>query len=455
VSPSPPPSHRWLPWRSLAWLLACASSPATAPRAAATMAFAAVRLLRLILQLAVPTQLLPAAAASAAPVVRTQPIRDGWSLASSAALAPAAAAGGAQISTPGYATPAPAWARLKTFPATVLSALDEIGDAAPGVAPGKIFFSQNFKAVQTSRFDVPWWYRVDLPPTAAAAATAGGRALLTFTGLNYRANIWVNGKLLATNSTVAGAYIYTDIDITSALVKATPSPPQQQGGGGVDGRGAAAAVAIEVTRSYDWGLDCRHPELPPNEQASCRGRNKSAAQDLGITWVDWAPAPHDGNMGLWRDVILTTISPATPAVTCRYPGVHTRLSTDHTSAQVEVSAELRNWGPTPQSGHFQVQLGTLGTASVAVHLPAAAQLTKSPHPTDKNAASAAPPSATRLVSLNISLSGLTDAELWWPWQMGRPTLHNLTMGFAAAPTSSRRGGGGGGGVEWLGTTGVH
>ena len=42
-----------------------------------------------------------------------------------------------------------------------------------------------------------------------------------------------------------------------------------------------------------------------------------------------------------------------------------------------------------------------------------------------------PAGAALTVTANLSLTGLTDAQLWWPWQMGAPTRHNLTMGFAA------------------------
>jgi hypothetical protein len=110
----------------------------------------------------------------------------------------------AQISSPGYVAAANKWLNLSTFPATVLAALDDSGNAAEGVAAGQVFFSQNLKLVQTSRFDVHWFYRTLLPDSAASTAKAGGLALLTFQGLNYRANIWVNGKLLASNATIAG-----------------------------------------------------------------------------------------------------------------------------------------------------------------------------------------------------------------------------------------------------------
>lgn len=66
-------------------------------------------------------------------------------------------------------------------------------------------------------------------------------------------------------------------------------------------------------------------------------------------------------MGLWRDVILSTsaIGEPTPAVTCRYPGVHTSLRSGNTAADVQVTAELLNWGETAVSGTFQVNMDPL------------------------------------------------------------------------------------------------
>ena len=87
-------------------------------------------------------------------------------------------------------------------------------------------------------------YRAPLPSAAvhavAAGSGGGGRAVLTFKGINYRANIWVAGQHLSSSTRVEGAYNYHDVDITDALTKAAAA--------GGDGSGGGAALAVEVFR---------------------------------------------------------------------------------------------------------------------------------------------------------------------------------------------------------------
>ena len=104
-------------------------------------------------------------------------------------------------------------------------------------------------------------------------------------------------------------------------------------------------LAVEVFRSYDWGLDCK-ADIPSNEQVSCRGRDKNHSLDLGISFVDWAPAPHDSNLGLWRGVELMLL-PAEAPITIRYPQVKTTLSNDGAHASFEIVAEVRIAVGTP------------------------------------------------------------------------------------------------------------
>lgn len=71
--------------------------------------------------------------------------------------------------------------------------------------------------------------------TTFTVPTGSKNALLTFQGLNYRADIVVNGVMVANASTVAGAYRYFDFDVTKyitigmpATLQVTVYPPNDQ-----------------------------------------------------------------------------------------------------------------------------------------------------------------------------------------------------------------------------------
>ena len=59
--------------------------------------------------------------------------------------------------------------------------------------------------------------------------------------------------------------------------------------------------------------------------------------DLAITFVDWNPAPPDRNMGLWREVYVSTSGP----VALRYPTVVSHVDASG-NAQLSVTALLKN-----------------------------------------------------------------------------------------------------------------
>lgn len=148
-----------------------------------------------------------------------------------------------------------------------------------------------------SPFKVSWWYRKEFQ----LQPRTDGQVWLNFDGINYRANIWLNGRLIAGADQVLGAYRQFTFNVSAA---AKP--------------GQANVLAVEV--------------FPPD------------VNSLAITWVDWNPAPPDKMMGLWRDVYMTVTGP----VALRYPQVITKVdqpALDH--ARVIVSAEVCNPGPTP------------------------------------------------------------------------------------------------------------
>ena len=95
---------------------------------------------------------------------------------------------------------------------------------------------------------------------------------LIFEGINYRAAVWVNGHLLASP---VGTFRTFPIDISAAA------------------RAGDNAVAVQITRPFDRALPSTNHDT-----------------DLAISFVDWSPAPPDGNMGLWMPVLLAQHPPA-------------------------------------------------------------------------------------------------------------------------------------------------
>ncbi|RPJ55236.1 MAG: glycosyl hydrolase family 2, partial [Acidobacteria bacterium] len=155
---------------------------------------------------------------------------------------------------------------------------------------------QNFANIpmpEDSPFKPSWWYRTEF---SLPAGTRGQTPWLHFDGINFRANVWLNGRRLADSRQVAGAWRTYQFDVSEV---AKP--------------GEKNVLAVEV--------------FAPTPQ------------DLAVTFVDWNPTPPDKMMGLFRDVYLTTTGP----VSVRYPQVITRLNPPALDeATLKVNVELRN-----------------------------------------------------------------------------------------------------------------
>src|SRR5882757_4647844 len=210
---------------------------------------------------------------------------------------------------------------MKTaVPSTVLAAQVEAGQfkdpffgmnlrKIPGTTYpiGKDF--NNLPMPADSPYTCPWWYRKSF---AIPALQKGHTLWLRFDGINYRANIWLNGKKIADSKDVSGAYRTYEFNITAnALV------------------GKENVVAIEA--------------FAPTER------------DLGINWVDWSPCPPDKDMGLTGAVNLISSGP----VTLRAPLVTTHFSDASLGlAQLTVYGELQN--ATEHAVHGIVTASLLG-----------------------------------------------------------------------------------------------
>jgi exo-1,4-beta-D-glucosaminidase len=175
-----------------------------------------------------------------------------------------------------------------------------------------------------SPFKVAWWYRTEFKIPADFRHM---HTWLQFHSINYKANIWLNGTLIADTTTIEGAYRLFNLDISKAALP-----------------GDNNCLALEI--------------FPPK------------GLDLTITWVDWNPTTPDRGMGIWYDVSIH----ATGDVAIENPNVITKLNLPSTDqAKLTITAEVRNADSKKVTG---VLNGTIENIAFSQELSLAAGETK-------------------------------------------------------------------------------
>jgi exo-1,4-beta-D-glucosaminidase len=312
-------------------------------------------------------------AADAMTAQEQQTLHTGWFIQSSASVG----VDGATISSTRFRPTG--WYRA-TVPSTVAGALVEDGvyrDPFFGMnlreLPGTTFpIGANFVHMPMnpkSPYAVPWWYRTSF----YLSATMGKRVILHFDGINYRANIWMNGRRVADSSTVAGTYRRYEFDVTDAVKS-----------------NAVNALAVEV--------------FAPTPA------------DLQTTWVDWNPSPPDKDMGLWQPAYLSVSGD----VVVRYPLVASRVdAATMRSAALTVGTTLRNLAPHSVTGTLRGRIGKvtfMRPVTLAAHDSALVRFTADAFP-----------------QLRFG-----NPRLWWPAELGKPELYDLSLEFVTSGRVSDR-----------------
>jgi exo-1,4-beta-D-glucosaminidase len=224
----------------------------------------------------------------------------------------------------------------------------------------KLFANQEMP--KDSPFRCSWWFRTEFP---FPAEFEGKMNWLHLLGVNYRANVWINGQQVAGSADVAGTFATFELNVSKALHAGKPN-----------------ALAVEV--------------FAP-------GKN-----DLGITWVDWNPTPPDKDMGLWKEVFLTSSGD----VAVRNPFVSSKLDSEYKTAALTIRVDLRNSADRPVSGVLNADVGDLGKRlNQRVALAAGETKTIQFDP-------------EKYAELNLA-----HPRLWWPYQMGKPNLYAAKLTF--------------------------
>ena len=271
------------------------------------------------------------------------------------------------------------WYRVKV-PTTVLGGLIQNGIYEDPYSGKNLAEVEGFQDIlwrteempEDSPFRDPWWFR-----TSFRSQT--GRAVLHLDGINYRAEVWLNGEKVANG--LVGPYRRFEFDVTLK-------------------RENFAAVKI-------W---------PPE------------GMDPTLAWVDWNPTPPDRGMGLWRRAYL------------EFPGAvrmnDVQIITDvdlpeAKSAAIAINLELSNSGKRDVKCTLSGEIrGTRNDACDSEGDPRVISFSKelTLKPEEK---------------LHVTLDGkefpqlnMSDPLLWWPNNYGKQDLYSLDLEISTAEGTS-------------------
>jgi len=289
---------------------------------------------------------------------------------------------GAAISQPAYATSH--WYPIRRMPATVLEILEEDG-VYPNLYNGMNLATE---VPQDDLYKQDWWYRTGFQ------VPAGQKVYwLDFPGINYRAEIWLNGNRIADSQHAVGMYADHEFNVTgfvhsgSTNILAVKVTPEQ-----------AIPDVNGVEMADRWGdvINWRY--------LGYRGKD-------GDTEDEFVP---DRNAGIWKPVSLYITGP----VKISNPLVNTDLPLPATNpAILTVFATVSNGSADPVEGLIEGTISRPGKP--AIHVAQAVSL-------DAGETRDLSFDSTRFPQLAVH-----NPDLWWPYTMGQPNMYDLTLKFVA------------------------
>ncbi len=310
-----------------------------------------------------------------------------------------AQAGGDRISQAGFTTRS--WSNA-IVPGTVLTNL-----VANGVYPEPYYGLNNAHErnlipdiSQVGPKFYTYWFRTEF---AAPTSFRGRRVWMQFDGINYQADIWLNGQLVRS---MTGMFQRGIFDVTDAIKIGQPN---------------ALAVLVK-------------PIDPPNgfraksDKPRAAGENRNGGDGIigryttMLMTAGWDFTFPDGirdrNTGIWRNISLFATGP----VALRDPFVKSALPLPDTSTSREtISVEVVNSTDQAQQGTLSA---TVKQAGISIRKNVSLQ-----------------PGEKRVVTLTPEEYGaliVKKPRLWGPFNKGEQYLYNLTLQFDVNGKSSDR-----------------
>jgi len=367
---------------------------------------------RLTLAFLLLTPLAMAAPAISFPPVDAEPLcavsadamvlHDGWQMREEAIVGNH----GDQFSSPGFK--APDWYPA-AVPTTALATL-----VRNGVYPDPIIGTNMMKIpdvndVENQRYDLlqyshlpdhsnpfnrPYWFRTSFQ---LPADDKGKVIWLHLDGINYRADVWLNGKQIASRDEVVGMFKRFRFDISKTANV-----------GGVN------TLAVRIHPLDFPGdplfeqLDGLHGAFGPNGGDGDILKNVTMYQTSG--W-DWTPSVRDRNIGIWQHVWVE----ATGSVTVRDPaGFVDPQWEPNADAPITVRGYLDNASTASVSTKLKVRIEPIGFDAPVI---------------DSETTIAAAPGRNEFILRPSEHHELVivNPHVWWPVTYGEHPLYKLTV----------------------------
>ena len=281
-------------------------------------------------------------------------------------------ASGEEISTPEFK---PENWIVATVPGTVLSSYKNIGAIAdPNYADNQLQVSESF-------FWSNFWYRDEFE---VPEGFKQDRLFLNFDGINWKANVYLNGKKLGR---IEGAFMRGKFDVTDVV-----APGKN-------------VVAVEIIRNNHIGAIKEKNKQSTDFNGGILGADNPTFHAT-IGW-DWIPTVRGRNIGIWNDVFLTStgkVTVADPLVTSVLP------LPDTTSATLTAEVIVKNHDANTVNGTLEGKVGDI-TFQQPVSLAAGEEKT------------------VVFDVKDFPQLKMENPRLWWPKGYGAPNLYDANFTF--------------------------
>src|SRR5450631_1588859 len=195
-------------------------------------------------------------------------LKDGWKMQSATRVADT----GTSISQTGYKTFC--WSKV-SVPTTIIA-----GSLSNKVYDFDPFYDMNFEKLKDPKLDATWWFRTAF---TLPKSEKGKDVVLKLQGINYKANVWLNGVLIADSNQIVNPYRIIQLNVSKNIKSTGPN-----------------TLALEIKRPIN-----------PHKHGG----------DLAIDYADWIHYPPDYNAGIINNIEIKTYD----RVAIQYPLVTTNF----------------------------------------------------------------------------------------------------------------------------------